>query len=176
MALSSKQRGVLGGMSLAAGLAVLGAGVGIWFAPAAFLPADNLESRLAFVFRWDLLIIFWLNVSIGTLARHRFFSPQDIDGSGLTSGTDRAKRYQAILQNTLEQVVLALTVHLACAVLLPVDQLAVLPIAAVSFTLGRLLFTFGYRRGAPARALGFALTFYPTVLLFILLVAQLFMR
>ena len=33
------------------------------------------------------------------------------------------------------------------------------------FALGRILFAAGYRRGAPGRALGFALTFYGTAAL-----------
>jgi uncharacterized membrane protein YecN with MAPEG domain len=35
------------------------------------------------------------------------------------------------------------------------------------FFVGRLLFIRGYADGAPARALGFALTFYPTQLMLI---------
>jgi|TARA_R110002072_G_scaffold38138_27_gene110601 hypothetical protein len=172
MALSTTQRGVLAGMSLGGLLSLLGLLVGLWAAPDALTPGDDLPARLAFALGWDLLVIFWLITTIGLLARLRFFSPQDIDGAGLTTGTAAAKTQQALLQNTLEQVVLAVVVHLASAILLPRDDLAVLPIAAIFFTLGRALFCFGYRRGAAARALGFALTFYPTVLLFILLVGR----
>ena len=39
------------------------------------------------------------------------------------------------------------------------------PTAGLLFVIGRIAFFAGYARGAPARALGFALTFYPTVLL-----------
>jgi len=39
---------------------------------------------------------------------------------------------------------------------------------AVLFSIGRLLFFAGYARGAAARSLGFALTFYPTVGLLVL--------
>jgi len=39
------------------------------------------------------------------------------------------------------------------------------------FLVGRLFFFAGYANGAPARAYGFGLTFYPTVLLLLLLVA-----
>jgi hypothetical protein len=34
---------------------------------------------------------------------------------------------------------------------------------AALFSLGRLAFWIGYRHGAPWRAFGFAVTFYPTV-------------
>ena len=50
---------------------------------------------------------------------------------------------------------------------MPPAQLAVIPAAAVLFALGRLLFWRGYAGGAPSRALGFGLTFYPTALMLI---------
>jgi hypothetical protein len=42
------------------------------------------------------------------------------------------------------------------------------------FGLGRLLFLLFYARGAPARALGFTLTFYPTVGLYLFLLPPVF--
>lgn len=166
MGLSQKQRGVLAGMAGAGILSIVLMGGAVWLAPSLLVPADNVESRLTLVLRWDLLVVFWLLAAIGNLARHRFFTPEDIDGSGLTAGTETAKRNQAVLQNTLEQVVLALSVHLAAAVLLPAPWVAAVPVAAVLFACGRFLFWRGYAGGAPARAAGFAMTFYPTVLLF----------
>jgi uncharacterized membrane protein YecN with MAPEG domain len=108
-----------------------------------------------------------LAVSIARLATHRFRTPQDIDGSGLTSGTDQAKLLQALLQNTLEQLALALPVYVAWGALAPAHLVEVVLMAALLFLLGRVLFFWGYRRGAPGRALGFALTFYPTVFLLV---------
>ncbi len=175
MALTIKQRGVLGGVSIAATITVLAMSGGIWLSPGVLTPVDDLENRLAFVFSWDLLVVFWLLATIGALGNRRFLSPEDIDGSGLTTGTAEAKILQSVLQNTLEQVVLAVIVHVACAVLLPIEWMAALPVAAILFALGRLLFWRGYHRGAPARALGFGLTFYPTVLLLALLIAQMFL-
>ncbi len=174
MALTDKQRGVLGGMAVASGVTVAVYAAAIWLAPPSLVPTTDIAGRLALALRWDLLVIVWLLASIGNLARHRFFTPADIDGSGLTAGTDAAHVKQAILQNTLEQTVLALAVHLAAAVLLPAGWLAVIPAAAVLFAIGRALFWRGYAGGAPARAAGFALTFYPTALLFAVTVAGLF--
>ena len=37
--------------------------------------------------------------------------------------------------------------------------------AALLFLIGRILFSRGYERGASARAVGFGLTFYPSVLM-----------
>ena len=92
---------------------------------------------------------------------------RDIDGGGLTMGTDKAKVYQAFLQNTLEQVVLALIVHVSWVLTMPGNWLGVIPVAVVSFFVGRGLFLRGYALGAGARAVGFGLTFYPTVLMFL---------
>ena len=172
MALTDKQRGVLGGIIPAAIITALGVSGGIWLSPDVLTPLDEIESRLAFVLNWDLLVAFWLLITIGTLARRRFFSAEDIDGGGLTTGTAPSRIDQSVLQNTLEQVVLAVFVHVACAVLFPIEWMASLPVAATLFALGRVLFWRGYHRGAPARALGFGLTFYPTVVLFALLMAR----
>ena len=70
----------------------------------------------------------------------------------------------AVLQNTLEQVVLAVVVHLALASLLRGREMVLIPLLVALFCSGRLAFWIGYRRGAGSRALGFGLTFYPTAL------------
>ena len=111
--------------------------------------------------KWDVLLVACLTANIGMLARHRFFTPADIDGGGLTQGTSEAQLLQSILQNTLEQAVLALSVHLTWAAAMPQGWQAVVPAAAILFVFGRLLFWKGYARGAPQRALGFALHVLP---------------
>jgi hypothetical protein len=118
-------------------------------------------------------VVVWLAANIAMLARHRFFTPADIDGGGLSEGTSTAKLLQSILQNTLEQSVLALSVHAIWAAAMPSAWQAAVPAAAILFFLGRLLFWRGYSRGAPARALGFALTFYPTVAMLALIAGRL---
>ena len=85
----------------------------------------------------------------------------------LTSGSNQAKVLQSILQNTLEQIVLAFGVYMAWCALMPISWLFVVPLCSVLFTVGRLCFIFGYSGGAPARAFGFALTFYSTVVMFV---------
>ena len=106
-----------------------------------------------------------LAVAIARLAKHRFFTPQDIDGSGLTAGSERARMLQALLQNTLEQSVLALPVYAAALLAWPESIGHSAAPCAILFLLGRILFFVRYEHGAPARAIGFALTFYPTLIL-----------
>jgi hypothetical protein len=75
------------------------------------------------------------------LARHRFFTPADIDGGGLSQGTSEAQLLQSTLQNTLEQAVLALSVHPIWAAAMPRTWQAAVPAAATLFVFGRLLFS-----------------------------------
>lgn len=121
-----------------------------------------------------LIPSFFIIVCIARLAKHRFFTAQDIDGSGLTQGTDKAKQLQAILQNTLEQSVIAIGVYYASlSVASPAINGSVLG-CLLAFSLGRLLFIKGYSKGAVGRALGFTLTFYPTIVLAVLTTFLLF--
>jgi len=100
---------------------------------------------------------------VALLASHRFFSPQDIDGAGLTEATARARLLQALVQNTLEQTVLGALAWGAWLALAPAASVGLAAVCAALFFVGRLAFFAGYGRGAAARALGFGLTFYPTV-------------
>ena len=167
MGLTIKQRGVLKGMIVGATIAVVVI-VGAILAGPRLLSLDApVSERIAFALRADVFIALWLGISVALLARHRFFTPEDIDGGGLTRGTEVAQVLQATLQNTLEQTVLAVLVHCIWAIVMPPSWISAVPAAVILFLCGRVLFLRGYRGGAPARAVGFTLTYYPTVLMII---------
>jgi uncharacterized membrane protein YecN with MAPEG domain len=170
MGLTIKQRGVLKGMIVGAGLTVIVIVGAILWGPQLLSPDASVSERLAFALRTDAFIALWLGISVALLARHRFFTPEDIDGGGLTRGTEMAQVLQATLQNTLEQTVLAVLVHCIWAIVMPSSWIAAIPAAAILFLCGRIMFLVGYRGGAPARAVGFTLTFYPTVLMLIVII------
>ena len=167
MGLTIKQRGVLKGMIVGATVTVVVIVGVIIGGPSLLSPEASIGERIAFALRTDVFIALWLGVSVALLARHRFFTPEDIDGGGLTHGTETAHILQATLQNTLEQTVLAVLVHCMWAIVMPVSWISAIPAATVLFLCGRVLFLRGYRGGAPARAIGFTLTFYPTVFMLI---------
>jgi len=171
--LSEKQRGVLHGMVAGLLVTLLALGAAIVGPPRALLPERNVSAAIVQALRWDVLLVVWLVLNIGMLAQHRFFTPADIDGGGLSEATPAAKLLQSVLQNTLEQAVLAFSVHLIWAAAMPSTWQAAVCAAATLFFVGRILFWRGYSHGAPARALGFALTFYPTVVLLALVVGRL---
>jgi hypothetical protein len=156
--LRGKRLGVAAGM--AAGLAVTLLGL-LW--PGLPSGPTDTGARLSAWLACDLAASAWLAVAVGRLARHRFFSDDDIDGA-LSAGTPRAAVLQSLAQNTLEQTVLAVVAYGAWLLApRPDAPIATAWIAVGCFSLGRLLFFVGYGRGAAARAFGFALTFYPTV-------------
>ncbi|MBB4132957.1 hypothetical protein GGR62_003785 [Xanthomonas campestris] len=159
MHLDEKQRGVALGMAsgLIASLLV------VFLASRAFLGWDAVD-RIAISL---LLPATAMCVAIARMAKHRFFTPADIDGSALSVGTDRARTLESLLQNTTEQLALALPVYVAALLSTRPSIQAAAPACACAFLLGRLTFFASYSGGARARALGFALTFYPTVLLLI---------
>jgi hypothetical protein len=105
----------------------------------------------------------WLAFAVALLARHRFFSLADIDGAGLTAASPRAQLLKALVQNTAEQTLLAALAYAAWLLATPAMAEGPAVRCAILFSLGRLLFFAGYGRGAAARSLGFALTFYPTL-------------
>jgi uncharacterized membrane protein YecN with MAPEG domain len=120
-------------------------------------------ARLQFAIRVDLFVIVWLATAIANVARLRFFSEQDIAGSSAEAGSTEVREAGAILQNTLEQVGLAIVTHLIVAASFS-RSVRTLGALVCLFAIGRLLFWLGYKHGARARAFGFALTFYPSIL------------
>jgi hypothetical protein len=172
MALSEKQRGVLKGVLTALTISICAIVGSIVVGPEILSVESSVAERIAFAFKTDIFLAAWLGLSIALLARHRFFTPEDIDGGGLTRGTTKASILQVTLQNTLEQTVLAVLAHAAWAVVMPVEWISTVPVAALMFVVGRVLFMKGYEGGAPSRALGFALTFYPSVIMIIIILMR----
>ena len=96
---------------------------------------------------------------IGRLAQRRFFDDDLIDGQPPEPGTG-ASVDQRVLTNTVEQIVLALAIWPFVA-----NSLggAVVLALGFGFAVARVLFWVGYHISPPLRSLGFAATFYPTI-------------
>ena len=156
-------------------LAALGVGITLVAASMAWNPLEltanlDLESRLRLAAGSCMVLIVSLAITIGRLAKHRFLTPADMDGAAGGAGSARARILQSLLQNTLEQAVLAGGIYLCWSVWMPPQWLSVPFVAAIAFGIGRIFCFAGYEKGAPGRAFGFALTFYPSVLMLAVLV------
>ncbi|MGL5291592.1 MAG: MAPEG family protein [Vibrionaceae bacterium] len=163
--MSTEQRGVASGIVAAILLSISFFCLAVIFEPIAIPATATIRFRLHLTAICLLALSLPQFICIARLAKHRFFTPEDINGSGLTIGTARAKLLQALLQNTIEQTLFSLCIYIACVFIFPAHFLILIPAAVVQFLLGRILFYLRYNEGASARALGFALTFYPTVFL-----------
>ena len=163
--MDSAQRGVAVGMATALATTAVVFVVAVAFGGARIGEGASVDVRAALLAASVMAPAIALFVCIARLARHRFFNAEDINGSGLTEGSARARLLQALLQNTLEQSALAVPVYVSCAIIFPGRFLAAIPAAAALFLVGRIFFYAGYSKGAAARAFGFALTFYPTAFL-----------
>lgn len=102
----------------------------------------------------------FLALVIGRLAQRRFFDDAIIDGNPFPVGSG-AELDQRVLTNTVEQLVLALLLWPFVAMSLGG---AVAIALGVSFALMRVVFWIGYHLSPPLRGLGFAGTFYPTLI------------
>src|SRR3954463_1634668 len=151
MTLTKKQTGVFKGMAAALDITVASLGLAIF--GGLERPDWVSDTSLPRAIKWDTLIIVCLTVNIALLARHRFFTEDDIDGGGLSNASPTAKILQSTLQNTLEQTVLAVGVHAVWSTVMPQTWQLAVPTASILFVVGRILFWHGYAKGAPARAL-----------------------
>ncbi len=161
---SAEQAGVRKSASAALLVSILVLAVAWHFGVGWPLTPASDSDRLALVFRCELAIGFVLWAMIARVGAMRYFSPHDIGGVGNGPEGREIAVARAALQNTIEQSVLAIIAHSALALALPANRMAVIAALTGLFVVGRTTYWFGYPRGAAARAFGFALTFYPTIM------------
>lgn len=77
---------------------------------------------------------------------------------------DRDDIDQKVLTNTLEQLVAALCVWPAAAIILAGDGPGVIMVLGIGFAFARIVFWVGYHKSIALRAFGFGASFFPTVL------------
>ena len=102
---------------------------------------------------------FVLALVIARLAARRFFDDATIDGAPFAPGSG-GEIDQRVLQNTLEQMVLALLIWPFAASWLGAVTIIVM---GVAMGIARMAFWIGYHVSPPLRAFGFAASFYPTL-------------
>lgn len=160
--LGREQRGVVRGAAIAAAVSLIVILAGWLSRDTIVARSDDPLARLLLALRLDLALLACLFVAIGRVAHRRYTSAEDIGGGAAATESAAVRESRAQLQNTLEQVALALPAHLALATLLPPDRMGVIAALVLLFVAGRIAFIRGYARGGPGRAFGFGLTFYPT--------------
>jgi len=119
----------------------------------------DISWRLAYALKCEVFTALCLLAGVGMIANRRFFIADAIAG-GPSPSLEIEQRY---VENTLEQLVLAIVAHLALVVVVPDDSIRAVAILVMLFVIGRATFWVGYHISGSARAFGFATTFYPTV-------------
>ncbi|MEE3328200.1 MAG: MAPEG family protein [Myxococcota bacterium] len=163
--MNEDQRFVAVGMAGAAIFSVLFVAVGLYLFDSPVLGYDSPGDRIAYALRCDFWAGFALLAGIARVAGQRFFS-NEIDGSVPAEGHSLQVN-RTYIQNTTEQIILLLMAHAALSLVVSSELLRLIPILVALFLIGRVTFWAGYLRSAPARAFGFAATFYPTVAVFV---------
>lgn len=162
MSLSATQRSVK--RSMLAGIASIAAIA--YFTVT--MPAWSITEAVALHFIWAyglIAMVLWLPAMIGLRATERFLDTAQIDGNMPVS--QRSIINARVLQNTMEQTLLAVLADLLL-VLSNAHHAAMLLIAhAAVFSVGRGLFWWGYHYQPAARAYGFTLTFYSSVAIYL---------
>lgn len=159
--MSNDQRKVLAGM--AAATVFSAAFFEVVFRMTAFdlTPPGGIDIsvRLEYALKCEVFAALCLLAGIAMIANRRFFIADAIEG-GSTPAIEIDQRY---LQNTLEQLVLAIVAHLALVTIVAPESIRAVAILVMLFVIGRVTFWIGYHISGAARAFGFATTFYPTV-------------
>lgn len=161
MRFDADQRSIIWQSALAV---LLGAGVLVagylWLMPASVGVSDSMETsdRFAFALRWDFLVFLWLIACVRSVAQGRFWSSVDRDGSAHAAPSGAIAVRAAVLQNSLEQTVLAVGGHLILATVLRGPELVLIPLLVLLYLCGRAAFAIGYSRSPIGRAFGMALT------------------
>jgi hypothetical protein len=155
------------GAAPAVALALLGWAYAPQLLPNIALPVDDTASRLAFAAQW-LLVPGWMLLAGVFGASRRGFYADAIEGTR----TPTARTLEINLrynQNTIEQTILAAIAWTSLAVVLPHDQLILIPGMAILFAIGRITFWAGYMLHPMARTFGMTLTVIPTIIAYLTL-------
>ncbi len=121
----------------------------------------GVESRLEFLAVWLLIPAFAVFACTLVTMLHRLFSPQAIDGTRRPESRFLEINLR-VTQNTVEQSFLAAAAWVGLAFALPAERLALIPVLAILFLTGRILFWLGYQVAPAWRATGFGLSALPT--------------
>lgn len=173
MPFDAEQRGILRGSAFALTVAIAVISAGYAWLPARWFGLNGemtMGDQIAFALKADLPLFIWLAWSVRAVSSRRFRSPIDRRGAAFGPSSDEIAIPRALLQNSLEQTVLAVGAHLVLATVLRGPELVVIPLLVALYLVGRVTFSLRYSRGAAQRSFGMALTASPSVASYIVAV------
>ncbi|XP_071944916.1 transmembrane protein 79-like [Antedon mediterranea] len=127
---------------------------------------DSVFDRLIFTARWQVLEVVLLFTMIMVVANTRFRSVDKIgDPTKPMPPSHIITVHIRVLQNTVEQLALRAPFELILSTYLEQTSMKLIPLLVTFFVVARIIFWVGYTRGPFQRALGFSMTFMPTMLM-----------
>ena len=130
-----------------------------------YLPAPHIHSltdRIVWTLRHQVLgalTVVWCLIHVSV---NRALSAAINPLSGHEASVEKANR---ILSNTLEQFVLNAVNQLILSTYLSESNLRLIPLLTAYFVIGRIAFWIGYQIAPKYRALGYTLTFWPSLVI-----------
>ncbi|GAB4522633.1 MAG: hypothetical protein Tsb0010_06880 [Parvularculaceae bacterium] len=164
--LAQKQKKIGLGMASAAiaSAAYFALGYFLWPLPEVAAPALTVFGYALAVAALPLI------VDVMRLAQARFSDPELIDGDAPAPGS-RFDLDARCLRNTTEQLLLFVCAQAGLAAALEPGTKHIALLYAAWFLFARAAFRIGYHRSPIARSFGFAATFYPTIGVYLALLA-----
>lgn len=161
MKFTPEQQGVIAASAIAIAITAAALAGAYYLLPPTWGGVDDappLAERLVFALKWNLLMLLWLAGCVRAVSSGRFRSEADIRGSAYAPPSPAVAVQAAVLQNSLEQTVLAFGATLTLAAMLRGAELVVISVLVLLFLVGRIAFAWAYAKGAAARAFGMSLT------------------
>jgi hypothetical protein len=159
--MSNDQKRVLAGMAAASVFSAVFFLVVFRLTEIDITPPGGIDTawRLEYALKCDVFAALCLLAGVGWISNRRFLMADAIGGDP-SPALEIDRRY---VQNTTEQLILAIVAHLALVCVVDANSLRAVAVLAMLFVIGRATFWIGYHRSGTARAFGFSTTFYPTV-------------
>ena len=139
MAFDSEQVGILRGSGLALAFALAAVGTRYAWLPARWFGLSDpmtMADQVAFALKADLLLFVWLAWCVRAVSKRRFRSAVDRKGSAIGRPSEAIAIPAAVLQNSLEQTVLAFGAHLVLATVLWGPELVTIPLLVALYIIG----------------------------------------
>ncbi|XP_052819212.1 transmembrane protein 79-like [Mya arenaria] len=136
--------------------------LGYMFTPTRGIQLNSVVERLVFTLQWQALSMLTLVYGIhGVGSRRAGTAAMD----PITGNSEDVVKFEAkFLQNTIEQLILSIFGQLVLCTHLTDSTPRVIPVLVCLFVVGRVLFWIGYKKAPLERATGFAMTFFPSLI------------
>ena len=162
------QRNIMRNVAIMSSLMVAVSSVCYAWLPSTWLPTmTSPAEQIVFTIRCNVPTVGMIFIMISYIGNSRAMSAQL--NPLVEKDKEKVEVHVRVLQNTMEQFVVSFVLQLATATWVDPSQMMIIPIIAMLFVVGRVLFWIGYldpSLGRSNRSYGFPLTHFPSMFMF----------